>query len=95
MKKFALFVFNIATVYCIFVSIFSLIGAILCLNIFAIIYYTIAIGIIIPTLFNSKSVVDYLLEDTSIYEIIGILMVSTIIWYFIYEPWMSIVKACY
>jgi hypothetical protein len=95
MKKFALFVFNIAAVYCIYAATSSLIGAILCSNIFAIIYYIIAIGIIIPALYNSKSVVDFLLDGTTVHEIIGLVMVSVIIWYFIYGTWMDIMKTCY
>lgn len=93
MKKFV--IFNITAVYCIFAATSSLIGAILCSNIFAIIYYTIAIGIIIPVLYNSKSVVDFLLDGTTVYEIIGLVMVSVIIWYFIYGTWMDIMKTCY
>ena len=51
--------------------------------------------LIIPALYNSKSVVDFLLDGTTVYEIIGLVMVSVIIWYFIYGTWMDIMKTCY
>lgn len=93
MKKLTLFLFLLLLVFSIIAAIYSIIVAIYCTNTLSVIYNVVAAVFFTVMVYNSKQIINYIWNDVSICEVIGILSISIFL-YMCIEPYLLIFNTC-
>ena len=93
MKKLTLFLFFLLLVSCVVAAIYNIVVAVYCLNTLSIIFNIVSAVFFTAVAYNSKKLINYIWNDVSICEVIGILSISIFL-YMCIEPYLLIFNTC-